>query len=117
MVLPLSFIMWVFTGDCKPKDYSKVISILEELKKKYIYTYEEPGIVNKGLCHVLCKMYDEYNINNKEYYLIKDILYSHRPKSNKKYGNFWWDVSDMNSRIEFLDNLIEKYSNNLSNGQ
>jgi hypothetical protein len=53
MVLPLSFIMWVFTGDCKPKDYSKVISILEELKKKYIYTYEELGIVNKGLCHVL----------------------------------------------------------------
>ena len=89
-------------------------------------------LTNKEILNVLYKAKDIFNNQHEalcfcisEAYINiyqKDIKWNDVPniipKFNRKflnvkhYGNYWWDIDDINSRNQALDKLIEYYSCN-----
>ena len=79
--------------------------LLLMLKDEYIKRINE----HIGLCFCIQYLRLSSKITVMEKYILKELLIINKPKK-AKLGEYWWSTKDINSRIEFLNKLIEKYN-------
>lgn len=79
--------------------------LLLMLKDEYI------NCINKhvGLCICIQCLRLDSKITVMEKYILKELLIINKPKK-AELDEYWWNNKDTNSRIEFLNKLIEKYN-------
>lgn len=79
--------------------------LLLMLKDEYIKRINE----HIGLCICIQYLRLDSKITVMEKYILKELLIINKPKK-AKLDEYWWSTKDINSRIEFLNKLIEKYN-------
>lgn len=79
--------------------------LLLMLKDEYIKRMNE----YIGLCHCAQYLYLNDEITAMEKNILMESLIINKPKGVYLHG-YWWNNKDTNSRIEFLNKLIEKYN-------
>lgn len=79
--------------------------LLLMLKDEYIKRINE----HIGLCICIQYLRLDSKITVMEKYILKELLIINKPKK-AKLDEYWWSIKDINSRIEFLNKLIEKYN-------
>ena len=63
-----------------------------------------------GLCFLICNSMDKKKVSSEE----RDRLYMHIMKNAPRHAvphKLWWSYDDKDSRIKFLDKLINEYYN------
>ena len=79
--------------------------LLLMLKDEYIKRMNE----YIGLCNCAQYLYLNGKITVMEKNILMESIIINKPKGVHLYG-YWWNTKDINSRIEFLNKLIEKYN-------
>ena len=79
--------------------------LLLMLKDEYIKRMNE----YIGLCNCAQYLYLNGKITVMEKNILMESIIINKPKGVHLYG-YWWNTKDTNSRIEFLNKLIEKYN-------
>lgn len=74
------------------------------------YSYKNDGFF--GFCYMIDIMRWDVIISEYEYFFLRITLENNKPQ-NKLNGEFWFNVENKElsytERVEFLENLIEKY--------
>lgn len=78
--------------------------LYEMLKIHFVAIYP----AYRGLCTTMYELWELEKINEHEYFILKDDFDNKRP--TKRYGVWSWEVTDYQSRIEFLENRIKELS-------
>lgn len=84
--------------------------ILVLVKKEYLIELEkslEHNSYFNGLCNTILVLFDNNIVSEDEYLLF--IQYIYNPRNHKKelpdlfFAGFFWNATDMDSRLEWLD--------------
>lgn len=101
--------------------------ILRWLQTTLVYYKQHPDVV--GLCIALCKAFPKskeyenlcYRYTNSEYLhvsCIRDIIPEFKPTyfglEEKSEYEYWWEVNDIQSRINALTELIDLYDKKIN---
>jgi hypothetical protein len=63
----------------------------------------------RGLCYCVTLYYCRQDISVAERDCLNNILKKELPPSNPNFFGYCWRPSEVKPRIEFLNNLLEKY--------
>ena len=93
-----------------------ILSVLYKAKEQFI-TDKNLGNYLGGMCfYIRNSIYSIFNIRIS-YFEIKYIIPEFVPETfglNEEYSSFWWNVYDVNSRINAFDKLIKIYKNKIN---
>lgn len=92
--------------------FKKIFRISRSEKELIELMLENKDLFETGLCDWACGLYfcrknGNKLLSYKEYHILYNIITSNKP--NLPIKSFWWDKGDIKPRIEFLNNLLEKY--------
>ena len=78
----------------------------KELLEFMIERYEPPC---RGLCYVVTLYHSRQDITDAERDCLNDILEKELPPPKRKFFGYCWKPSEVEPRVKFLNELIEKY--------
>jgi len=97
--------------------YKVTVSRVDVLKLA-LKMYESGFYV--GLCWAIYAALDKYDLTPKNSLvnwgkIHKIYIPRFTPPRGKDYGEYWWDMRDRKSRIDFMNELIEFYKDDKTN--
>lgn len=66
-------------------------------------------MIPPGLCSVVMDLYENHDINAKEYDVLISFIEQHRPKNDRMKRPFYWYPHLIKPRLNWLNKYINKY--------
>jgi hypothetical protein len=91
--------------------FKKIFRISRSEKELIELMLENTHLFETGLCDWAFRLYFSTKrgklLSYKEYHILYNIITYNKP--NLPIKSYWWEKGDIKPRIEFLNNLLEKY--------
>ena len=102
---------------CKPKDKPKIVRRVDVLKEAKLVYISPSHFGKSGICACVLSVLDRLHLCTpivKPQY-IHELIPDFIPPKGKEYNEFWWNKTDTDSRLSYLNVLIRLYETDETN--